>query len=1608
MNALPKLTAAPESSRYKKDAVMRDSQATGSSEMRKERETKETNRMNNKNKRERTRRATETKEASRAQELVKVASARVGTGGGDGGMNASPRKRRSEIKIFHSPHPDAPTQKEGVAVVLNRKIINADDARMAVVVPGRAIQLSLPWRGSETRHLLCIYAPTSAGVAERRAFYQEVREYYRMRPNSPKPDLMAGDFNNVEDALDRSPATEDAVDASVEDLDDLKTALGLMMIDGWRAVHPETRDFTFQRGTGEARTMSRLDRIYVTRDLARWAREWKIEPVGVRTDHNMVSVMLTAPTDPEVGKGRPVFPLHLLRDRRLAAKMKAKGIEALKKLEDIARDGRTQALNPQTVLCELKKDWMLMARQREKETVPKLMKEIELLEERLAEVTNNQGTGEIERTEDAMMLTDQIRKLKEKRHKQQQASARAKHRVDGERPTKYWTRIHRKQAPRELIPAFERDGVLTPQGEKVYESNPARMAEIAMKHHDNIQKDGEDVTPPAARERDIRTALGSITSKIDESQAALMGAPVAWEDVELSLRFAKAGTAPGLDGIQYEVWKTAHARFVEDSRHTERTKLDVVKLLTAAYEDVRIHGVCESTKLAEGWMSPIYKEKGERTKVVNYRPITLLNTDYKILSKVLAIRLAEVAPEIVHPAQAGFVPGRRLRNHTQLAKMMITWAEAREVNGAIIALDQEKAYDKIAHDYLWRVLEAFGIPEAFTSIVKSLYASAKTSVVINGVTSDTYEIYRGVRQGDPLSCLLFDLAIEPLSAMIRNSPLEGLSIPTSGEALKATLFADDTTVYLSEGDDFQILQNILDTWCSAAKARFNIGKTEIIPLGSKNHRRMVINEYERTGKWQNYPTNAHVAKDGEAVRILGAFMGNGVDQCEVWTPKIEKVQAVLERWKMGHATVVGKAQAVQMMLGGMTQFMTDVQRMPTLVVKRLNKLIRNYVWDDKPHVPIATDHLYLTTGEGGIGLLDLEARNEAIDLMWLKEYLRYGNDRPDWAKIADDLLAITVPKDVHLKEEQLRISTFLQHWKPAARKLMPDLKAMIQVAKKYGVQQEAIAFSRSALRAMPMWDHNQTERRAMGRLSAKSATTTCLKRNHELRTVGDFEKLAKALKNATHKPTMRCVCTDCEAQVTTSRCANPHRCYVRAKQILDLLPPKWDPRREQPEDYENDDNSWVESLGVEAAVVDRRVTTEGQLGETFRVFTDGRPLSKAPPNIKLQRMSEFRTIGTDGSCTRNGEANARAGAGVYVAAGSLDNIAMRLPRNMLQSNQTAEMTATLLATTKLDNRRPLLHETDSKTVIRALTADRKKHEDEGYILQKNSGLTKTALAALRARTTATALRWVKGHSGLELNEGADKLAAQGAGMDQQPELEYLIPHELWLSGAKMSALTQRLAYKAIRQRKSLATKQRTSTSKNLAVIKADISEKFAREATDEAIWLSLTKESISKECRQFLWRTIHDSFMVGRHWQRPNMSDELQARATCKVCGELESMEHILMECRAAGRETIWQLLKVLWESAGYEWTPLTIGTILGVACTPFTTGNGERKSWQEKLWMTLCSESAYLVWKLRCERVIQNDGMQFTTPEVKQRWYATINRRLNLERKVASAFPRG
>ena len=365
------------------------------------------------------------------------------------------------------------------------------------------------------------------------------------------------------------------------------------------------------------------------------------------------------------------------------------------------------------------------------------------------------------------------------------------------------------------------------------------------------------------------------------------------EQVSKALHRTKDGTAIGLDGCPYELWKALEKRH-NNLQHRSMPSFDIIKALTHLFQDIQEHGVDDRTNFTTGWMCPLFKKK-DPTNIRNYRPITLLNTDYKTLTKVLVIQLLDHVNQLVHLDQAGFIPNRSIFDHIRLAKAILNYTEATKEDGSILALDQEKAYDKIRHDYLWKTLEAFHLPQPFIKMIQALYSNAHTKVAINGVLSGTFKVRCGVRQGDPLSCPLFNLAIEPLACCIRADPnIKGIMIPGIENAIKITLFADNINLFLNKDDQLDHVQSTLNKWCKVSGARFNIEKMEIIPMGKRSHRRTVaetrrIHLHDATP----LPPKIRIACDGEAVRILSAWIGNETNDQTPWEPILDAIKTKL-------------------------------------------------------------------------------------------------------------------------------------------------------------------------------------------------------------------------------------------------------------------------------------------------------------------------------------------------------------------------------------------------------------------------------------------------------------------------------------------------------------------------------------------------------------------------------------------------------------------------------------------------------------------------------------------------------------------------------------------
>lgn len=263
------------------------------------------------------------------------------------------------------------------------------------------------------------------------------------------------------------------------------------------------------------------------------------------------------------------------------------------------------------------------------------------------------------------------------------------------------------------------------------------MASVAKEYYDGLQNDDRGDLE-GTHEDAIRETLSGINVRLTGDQRNELGRALMMEDTLDAMMGAAAGKAAGLDGVPVELWQALMRKCNKDAKANKPT-FNPAAVMKNVFNDIEMHGVHRGSLFAEGWICPIYK-KGEKRQISNYRPITVLNADYKMFTKALTSKLAECAGHLIHTDQAGFVKGRKIHDNIKLSKLVMDYAEAEEIEGAIVALDQEKAYDKIDHDYLWAVLKKMNVPEEFIKTVQALYGAAESAVMVNGVVSARFRI----------------------------------------------------------------------------------------------------------------------------------------------------------------------------------------------------------------------------------------------------------------------------------------------------------------------------------------------------------------------------------------------------------------------------------------------------------------------------------------------------------------------------------------------------------------------------------------------------------------------------------------------------------------------------------------------------------------------------------------------------------------------------------------------------------------------------------------------------------------------------------------------------
>jgi ribonuclease HI len=578
--------------------------------------------------------------------------------------------------------------------------------------------------------------------------------------------------------------------------------------------------------------------------------------------------------------------------------------------------------------------------------------------------------------------------------------------------------------------------------------------------------------------------------------------------------------------------------------------------------------------------------------------------------------------------------------------------------------------------------------------------------------------------------------------------------------------------------------------------------------------------------------------------MLGAWIGNQTKDDAPWETIIDKINSNLERWKHLHPTLNGRKLIIQVVVGGHTQFLANAQGMPKHIENALKRIIKSFMWDDDSSPRITCNTLCHPIHEGGLGLLDITARNEAIDIIWLKKYLNFSLTCPIWAAITDIIIQELAPRWI---VDEIEYHPFLQCWNiptpgPANTNISNDIKRMLRIAKKYKTNLAAICLTPHLNTQLPTWYHLATETRLMLGMATK-----CLIKKHKATIVADLLRTSTRVRNAEteHRPSPYCQCQDCELDKQKD-CLNPHACATEASIRLQLIAPKLNPLARPPS---NDNLSLTATRKTNNETARRTnqditfnptITSRTNLTECFRIFTDPGRISNSPATRHHTQPQEMGlppiTMYTNGACFNNGKEDARSGSGIWFGQNDSRNTALKVP-GKAQSNQIGEICTVIIAAEKVLRYQPMIIVTDSKYVINGLTTHLDEWENKGWTEVKNKIFFKRAAYLLRKRSATTTFRWVKGHNGNPENEQSNALAKQGVMKNSNNVLNLNIPKEFDLQGVRLISLTQATAYRGIKEREPLTNRE--STKRNITLTIEAIQNYTGSKETEAAIWQGL-------------------------------------------------------------------------------------------------------------------------------------------------------------------------
>ncbi|MCH81869.1 putative ribonuclease H protein [Trifolium medium] len=374
-----------------------------------------------------------------------------------------------------------------------------------------------------------------------------------------------------------------------------------------------------------------------------------------------------------------------------------------------------------------------------------------------------------------------------------------------------------------------------------------------------------------------------------------------------------------------------------------------------------------------------------------FRPISLCNTIYKIVSKVLTNRIKNTITKVVSPHQTGFIPGRSIHENIVVVQEMAH--SMRRMNGKVgyfaVKVDLSKAYDRLNWNFIYHTLTEVGYPKQWIDAVMTAVTSVRTNVKWNGVRAEFFHPQRGIRQGDPISPYLFVICMDKLSHLITNGVQEGVWKPMragrNGPLISHLMFADDLILFAEASvEQLNVVLNTLGQFCQMSGQQVSHEKTSI--MFSKNVSAQMRAELVRLSGF-NEATSLG--------KYLGVPLVGRAPKRSDYSYLINQVKTKLSNWKAKQLSFAGRVTLSKAVIEAIPIYPMMTTAIPKACLNEIQKIQRAFIWGDdddgRKYHAVNWEIVTKPKAYGGLGIRRLVHMNQAC-LMKLAWAIRTGED----------------------------------------------------------------------------------------------------------------------------------------------------------------------------------------------------------------------------------------------------------------------------------------------------------------------------------------------------------------------------------------------------------------------------------------------------------------------------------------------------------------------------------------------------------------------------------------------------------------------------------------